>query len=314
MVKVETYKSEYPTSYFRLEPLESAGADSESPLLLFLPGNPGLVEYYIDYLQLVQAAFPQLEILCVSHAGFSTTHGEGPKELYPLSKQISHKLEVLRKEAFDGSGSKRQLLVMGHSVGSWILQRVILGVLDDSDLNSSYEVAFAGLITPTITDIAKSSNGRILKGLSERISRLPKLVGHLSFLISCLPSSVLEYLVGLKLGAASSGSLAATCKLVTSPSIVEQALSLASEEMRVIGADQSVNERFFGCKFEKWAYFAAADHWVADETRGLLMELYSENVDTELGAKGGITHSFCVSESKEFAEITISALEKAAVL
>lgn len=105
--------------------------------LLFVPGNPGLPSYYLDYLSTIHShplLRGQVEILAVGHVGHapwpSTFPSAGPQPT-SLKAQIEHKVRIVDRiremypRSEDAQGGEVQLVLCGHSVGSYLLLEVL---------------------------------------------------------------------------------------------------------------------------------------------------------------------------------------------
>lgn len=161
-------------------PSVSRGGSEPPTYLLFLPGNPGLIEYYRTFLSTLSALLDRrIDILGVSHAGFHTRQTAaraGAPGYWTLSEQITQKVQIVewlgrrcgssdgdRDE--DGDGERARVIIAGHSVGAFMALEV-LRVLGEQrkQRGSDQGVSVIGgiLLFPTVVDIAKSSSGRIL--------------------------------------------------------------------------------------------------------------------------------------------------------
>lgn len=97
---------------------------SEDPALhvLFIPGNPGIVTYYKDF---VESLYDQLggnaSITAVGHISHSRKDWENGR-FFSLQEQINHKVEFMRQEM---PSTRAPLLVVGHSIGSYISMEIL---------------------------------------------------------------------------------------------------------------------------------------------------------------------------------------------
>ncbi|ONH67005.1 Lipid droplet-associated hydrolase [Cyberlindnera fabianii] len=265
----------------------------KGPLLVFIPGNPGFINYYITYLDLLHADYPHFEILGISHAGFSSLHGPD-EEIYTLQDQIEHKIHVIKH--FIGGEEDREVLIFGHSVGCYILQRVI------DALKAKYTMY--GMITPTVVDIHRSKKGVMLSAITGMFESFYYYVGYAGSLVKSLPSNIRDTFIGLALKNAIPEAKDATSTLITEPGFIRQSLGLATEEMKTIRGDWQYQDHWFS-RPGIWAFFAENDHWVRDDTRLQLVKIMEESgKNAVVDINGDFTHSFCVSKSKEFAELT----------
>ncbi|KAK6462410.1 hypothetical protein DFJ63DRAFT_154391 [Scheffersomyces coipomensis] len=304
---------------------------TSNDLLILIPGNPGLVNFYICYLDLIQQQFPNFEILCISHAGCDPNSYELFK-FYGLKDQIVSKYEIIKKFVMDNEYStKYNLYFLSHSVGCYINQRMVKLLLDDMSLVSHVDIKYVGLICPTIKDISKSVSGvritklfnytpiiTVLSILSSVLTRLLSdnyLLGIIEHYHIIKKPALVDFVSQLNYTNSTLGAL----NIVSKSHIVKQVLTLACEEMKLINEEKDINDWFFhdlGSKVKVWVYFADSDHWVNDKTRDeLIKDYYDEdnhnNIRFELGkSDDGITHSFCIDKSVEFARITTNAIRR----
>lgn len=289
-------------------------------ILFFIPGNPGLVEYYITYLDLIHEKYPHFEIYCLSHAGYQTTdnYQYDNEEYYDINYQIDHKYKIIK----DLVDEESNIHFLGHSMGTFVMQKLIKKLIDD-DL----KVKFIGLICPTIVNLKDSDSGKKFQKLYRWLPII-KLGLLFSWFLSLFSENFIKYLFGSiifdepkvrdsKSEQSLKNSIDASFKLVTTPRIVRQALTLVVDELDMILQDDELNDWFFGLSKEGikiWTYFAFKDHWIHDNTRDYILSRYfdekNSNLLFELGDIDGITHSFCVNQSVEFAEITLNTMSQ----
>lgn len=249
-----------------------------------------------------------------------------------------------------------KLILMGHSVGAWIALEMIrcmqlekqqlerakpnisrnrgrsesvksnLGKGKEHWSNSECDVEAAMLLTPTIMDLPLSTSGRIAGPLLGNIHYLPELAR--------LGSTGMKWLVGEQwlrwLVSSVTGmqedegsGLDTTVNFLLSDRGVQQSLSLARDELRIIG-DDAWGEEVWATPDEEgrehgktdnvgladgprvkrprlYFLFAEKDHWVADETRKKILEKrrmgHRYVVDEE-----GLQHAWCLRQNKEVAD------------
>jgi pimeloyl-ACP methyl ester carboxylesterase len=163
-------------------------------LLVMLPGNPGLCEFYRPFLTHLFARLQSqhkdgttIEVYAPSMAGFAVTP-EGRKRQrswfrpYSLQEQIDymeHKVMEISLR-MEGQGVKPRIVLMGHSVGSYVLLELIRRHRErlehgtkGLDSEHAHEPNIVGGIClfPTVVNIGMSKKG---KGLT-RISKVPGL-------------------------------------------------------------------------------------------------------------------------------------------
>lgn len=268
-----------------------------------------------------------VSILGISHAGFYFQNGDevgNPAEGEPrkgvleekakytdwkslpqpwtLQQQSKMKAELLnwigewyRRQP---GGRKLKVLLAAHSMGAWVSMEMVksLGsndrLVDQEEwgIRSTVDVLGGTLMFPSIVDIAKSKNGRVVMPMLSLHRSVPHLCQlFASFLFHVVLSASLgRWLVGRFTGfsALSStsvsldGSLSttnealdATFSFLTAPGAVEQSLSMAREEMHMIKEDTWSDEIWgIGGELEWVLYFGQGDDWVCDESRDRLIK------------------------------------------
>lgn len=305
-------------------------------MLVFIPGNPGLIDYYTTYLELISEANPQFSVLAISHAGHQSSDDfvkagkQDMSHFYSIDFQIQHKFEILKREVLNGHN---ELHFLAHSVGGYVVQRVVKQLLEDPELAGRVRVKFVGLICPTIVDIAKSLSGVRLTRLVQMLPLVQLAIILITILQWILPDSVALWIIrsfiiarpasdDARLNESWSNAINGTMKIYKLRRIVQQTLLMAVEEMEVIHKDDAFNDWFFEelpktQNVRLWSFFAIKDHWVHDNTRDYILgryhDLESKSVRFEVGDvdndnSKAITHSFCIDQSVEFAAITCQAL------
>lgn len=268
---------------------------------------------------------------------------EGP--LYSLREQIeltTRRLETLvgllqrqrdseaRLSDYDPVKPCKVVLI-GHSVGAYIALEVLQShrarypspLVDHvSGCGEVLDITAAILLTPTILDIALSSNGKVLAPTLKYIPWFPLFASLAAQCVTkVLPTSWLAKLVKAVMGRHTlDEAVGSTISFLRSRNGVRQSLGMAADEMRDIGEDVW-GEEIWGVSdtgkkdFDEdgWTkvnnsselvfYFANQDHWVADQTR--------EQIISTRGGKEGIgrprmivaevdelVHGWCISHSR----------------
>ena len=160
---------------------------SKDVLIYLIPGNPGLIEYYREFLTGLAERLGQQEqdarymLTGRSLPGFelgTETPNSVRSPPYTLTEQVSnvHKQidaaaadarAKIARESVEPESRKLPVILIGHSVGAYVLLEIISrrqkvqqeGVQSDDDLN--YEIIGGINLFPTVVDIAKSKNGRM---------------------------------------------------------------------------------------------------------------------------------------------------------
>jgi pimeloyl-ACP methyl ester carboxylesterase len=165
----------------RSEQLHFPAEKKNSPIFLFIPGNPGAVQFYLPYLEeLYKLSNHSMHIYCIGHASHST---ETASELrYNLQQQTEQKIQYARYllEQYPTS----QIILAGHSVGAHICLEVMKTIPSSRLLKTL-------LLFPTVRNIASSSNGIMLTPV---FRYMREAVWFLVYLIFCIPHVVLRFI------------------------------------------------------------------------------------------------------------------------
>jgi hypothetical protein len=163
-------------------------------LLVMVPGNPGLIEFYRPFLSHLFARLQSqhkdgvtVEVYGLSMAGFAVSP-EGRKRQrswlkpYGLQEQINYMERKVMEvsERMERQGAKPRIVLMGHSVGSYVLlellrrhrKRLEAGKEEGEGENAGEPDIVGGIcLFPTVVNIGLSKKG---KGLS-KLSKAPIL-------------------------------------------------------------------------------------------------------------------------------------------
>ncbi|RPB05621.1 hypothetical protein L873DRAFT_1797326 [Choiromyces venosus 120613-1] len=286
------------TLYF---PSSNPDPNPADPYILFVPGNPGLIQYYTAYLSTL-SALTKLPILAVSHSGFcpgQTCARATVPGYWGLREQVGHKIEIIRWLAEERGWVR--VLLMGHSVGGYVFMEVIRGLKEvPREGVKGVEVVGGVGLFPTIVDIGKSPSGRLLTSILSYVPPLPIIAATTARALAFLPTAVLNtVLKAVTFQPPSAASVTGT--FLTTPGMVFQALELAREEMEVITED-AWEEEIWKCSDTSLVfYFGRNDHWVAEETREELLEARGAGVKMVV-CEDGLPHGFCISHGEVMAE------------
>ncbi|KAF2744441.1 hypothetical protein M011DRAFT_470578 [Sporormia fimetaria CBS 119925] len=279
--------------------------NTRSYILYFIPGNPGLIEYYREFLTHLFSLLQEVsrnssqqpldfEIYGRSLPGFETSaqekledasRGETEKPAhdppYSLAEQIETSEKTLKRivrEARKSGKRDVRVVVMGHSFGTYVCMELMRrlrarDVLDDED-----DVRIVGgvMLFPAIMNIAGSPQGvkATRFATSASFPRLAQAFVHL--LVALIPASVLSFFIRFGAPPHAAQVVAAFIK---SPTGVQQALYLLQHELREITLDKW-DEEIWGAAHKSTHrhprpvlrfLFAKKDHWVAQETRDELI-------------------------------------------
>ena len=149
---------------------------SQDYLIYFMPGNPGLVQYYEPFLSRLHGLLSTssttessgFHICGHSHKGFETTlDGKISKSPYPLD--LEQQIEAQEKRLYhhvrshrNRTGSSPKVILMGHSVGCYMLLELIRRhrtMIEEGE--EDFDLIGGILLFPTITHIAQSPLGMV---------------------------------------------------------------------------------------------------------------------------------------------------------
>ena len=232
------------------------------------------------------------------------------------------------------------VILLGHSVGAYIaleIARLVRHQRDGGGDGPAVDIRSLILLTPTVHNIRLSASGRIA---APALAYLPFLPGVAQAVVNGIsqfvPKAALRSTVAWLMGRDLDGEVVETIeKFLGSKKAVNQALSMAAEEMKEIG-DSHVNE-WLGQDEMLWLdanriaeaaslsserkqgapqiymLFAHEDHWVAEETRAEVINALSLTTGQQEDGKlqeqslipkvviekpGSIRHAWCLDENE----------------
>ncbi|RHZ49249.1 bifunctional triacylglycerol lipase/ester hydrolase [Aspergillus thermomutatus] len=305
----------------------SSISSSSRVTIFMISGNPGLIGYYHTFLSLLADRLGSrgAQIQSRSHACDFQIYGHSlggfeldqPEELdagkryLDLEEQICYvqgKLDGFLAGQ-GGAETKQKVILVGHSVGSYIAMEILRRHRERSDARAragadraDFDIVGGIMLFPTVVDIAKSPSGRKLTRLLYFIPQLALVVGFLARILAMLlPGDLLRGLIKHVMGSPPDSVVETTAAFIKSKRGVRQALHMAADEMRTITSDKwgddvwgvsTANEPLTRLVF----YFGRNDHWVAERTRDEIVELRGrvEGGPTMLVCEDGLPHAFCL--------------------
>ncbi|KAF8338272.1 uncharacterized protein EI90DRAFT_3042343 [Cantharellus anzutake] len=271
----------------------------EVTILIFVPGNPGLVQFYLPFLDAIRTRVPEIGILAKSHLGHSPRlnnkeepcgAGDISVSAAGLEVQVDSVIEVVDRvyEEYESilrsseEGAKLNIVLMGHSVGTWIITEVLKARPDVID--GSF------LLFPALCDLALTPNGRRLKLLFTPISAY--IFAALAFVLFSviLPPKITISLIKILFSQWPQHQQFVLRSLLRSPRAVFSSLKLARDEMRIIralagagissgeGVEERASKAAIGIQTTRdvlrvhakriWVYYAfEGDGWVDERER-----------------------------------------------
>ncbi|KAE8381371.1 hypothetical protein BDV26DRAFT_289432 [Aspergillus bertholletiae] len=308
---------------------------SLSPITIYMiSGNPGLIGYYHTFLSVLsdKLSTKSTDQTSKNHAfqihghslgGFELTKeaGSNPRRYYDLEEQIcfvQNKLDDFLTDSSNVSNgvpaAKPKVILIGHSVGSYIAMEILRRHRERSTSGASPSVDFdiigGVMLFPTVVDIAKSPSGQKLTRMLSFIPQLALVVGFLVRILTALvPSSLLRTLIRFYMGSPRDNMVDTTAAFLESGYGVQQALHMAADEMQTITSDKWSDD-VWGMSDVKdpvtklFFYFGRNDHWVAERTRDEVIELRGrkESGPKMVVCEEGLPHAFVLKHSDVVAQ------------
>ncbi|UKZ69772.1 uncharacterized protein TrAtP1_010776 [Trichoderma atroviride] len=306
-------------------------------LIYFICGNPGLVNFYVAFLDCLRGMLDAADegeggtaydIYGRNLLGFSDDDHEpfgetnGP---WDLDGQIEGIYEDVAArsvipddagaEGERGKGSRPYdfVVLMGHSVGAYISVEIMHRHMKDGAERAPHlNLRHGFLLFPTLTHIASSPSGRRvalltkMPGMEKNAHRIAKLI------LGCIPYVCVLWIVTHVMGFTAQ-TAEVTARWLKSRDGVWQAIYLGGSEMRTICEERWEEELWEAteddgrsgegeAKMPKFfLFYGRNDHWVANHLRDAFIERRrrEEGHTRILVDEGDIPHAFCVRE-REF--------------
>ncbi|TFK77268.1 hypothetical protein BDN72DRAFT_807915 [Pluteus cervinus] len=249
-------------------------------IILFVPGNPGLIEFYIPFLDAIHQHQhgEQLGILALSYMGHTPGFPDAGVDCLNLPSQVQGFIDAHDniRAAF---GQNIPMTLIGHSVGAWVATQVL------KQRTASNATAF--LLFPTLSHIAKTPNGLRLAhffspGPRQFISTLCHLAWFLPF-----------FLLSLLFRSWPKEQVVVLSKLIRSPSAALACLTMAHDEMRTILEPET--SMLVAHQERLYFFYAQQDDWIGNGRQEILLEFRDDEGKRVVIGDGPIPHAFCIS-------------------
>ncbi|XP_047353165.1 lipid droplet-associated hydrolase [Vespa velutina] len=276
---------------------ESFQQDDKKNVVIVIPGNPGIPQFYKDFIKSLNSKLPpKTPVWVIGHAG----HVQPPKDLainmpsdkewdkyYGLTAQIEHKIQFIRKYV----PSDAKIYLVGHSIGSWF----ILNLLKDEDISKKVEKCY--LLFPTIENMADTPNGRFLTNI---IFNMANLLIYFSWFFTLFPYYFKVFLLrvfGIFYGIPAKSINAVI--LFLQPHILKKVFRLADEEIKKV---KELDDNIIAQHANKlWLYYSVKDRWTRMSYYEN-MKAKHPNVETNL-CEHNLPHSFVLCHDKIMGKI-----------
>ncbi|KAH7368265.1 hypothetical protein B0T11DRAFT_276713 [Plectosphaerella cucumerina] len=295
-------------------------------LLYFIPGNPGLIGYYTDFLDALKQRLSWAEGHITvygrdldgfkddSHAPF--TRQSPPYNVEHQVRSIYSHLSSLRRTK-QANGQPQNpavpydlIVLAGHSVGSYLALEVFHRHLLDPSAAPHLNLHAGILLFPTVTHIGESPAGKRLSLLAAT-PILRSIYHHLirgflyfwpAWVLAIVVSRVMKF---------SANATRVTVNFLKSQDGVWQALHMGQDEMRVIGEEswdsalwemptQPSGPSHARASPKFFFLFGENDHWVSDHFRANFISAREKHIENGWAHvaidDSGLPHAFCVRE------------------
>lgn len=257
-------------------------APSPTMHILFIPGNPGVITFYKDFLEsLYERLDGKASITAIGHICHSSKDWEHGR-LFSLDDQINHKMDFISHELQNNS---TPLVLVAHSIGSHISMEIFKRVSDKI-------IYFIGLY-PFLALNTKSSKQTTIRKLAES-PILCSFVSSIVALLGLVPS-LSRFIVKKTLGNSwSDAAIDAACSHLVKYHTMRNVLFMAMTEFQKFS--QAPDWDFLREKSGQIAFlFGIDDHW---GPLSLFKEISKQAPAAALSIeKEGHDHAFCCTEA-----------------
>ncbi|XP_008243471.2 PREDICTED: lipid droplet-associated hydrolase isoform X2 [Prunus mume] len=259
-------------------------ADDPTLHVVVIPGNPGVVLFYKEFLQsLYELLGGTASVTAVGHISQTKKSWEHGR-LFSLQEQINHKMDVIKQEL---QNNEVPILLVGHSIGSYISVEMFK--------RSPEKVKYCIGLYPFLALNLQSRKQYIIGKIAE--SRILCVV--LSFIVALLgllPIRLLRLIVTTFLGKFwSATAVDAVCSHLVKYHTMRNVLFMAMTEFRKLS--ETPDWAFMRENQHKIAFlFGSDDHWGPLQ---MFEEISKQVPDAALSIeREGLTdHGFCCTEA-----------------
>lgn len=287
-------------------------------LIYFVPGNPGLIDFYTPFLPLLSSflqASPKLTPQATSYdiygrdlLGFSDSCE--PFNAQNLPFELEGQIEGIHKDVEEKGREYDFVIMMGHSVGAYIATEIMYRHLKS---RSPTILKHGVLLFPTLTHIALSPSGKRVTTL-RHIPHFETNFHIIARAVLTLFSSAFLTWFAQKILGFSEHAAQVVGRWLKSRDGVWQSIHLGLSEMEGIrgdiwgrelwevagdgdkGSEGSEKKTSVKRKAKFFALYAKSDHWVADHIRDdFIHNRKDSGMRVEID-ETGIPHAFCTRE------------------
>ncbi|XP_060196492.1 uncharacterized protein LOC132625893 isoform X2 [Lycium barbarum] len=251
--------------------------------VLFIPGNPGVVSFYVDFLEsLYDLLDGTASVTAISHVGHTEKNWEHGR-LFSLQEQTDHKMNFIEHELQD---AEVPIVLVGHSIGSYISLDIVKRLQG--------KVTYCIFLYPFIAVNTKSSTQAFIKKISASRTLCTGLSSIVAIL-GLLPAWISRILVKNSVGNSwCPSAVEALCTHVLKYHTVQNMLYMAMTEFEKLYEEPDWS--FMREKKSQMAFlFGSDDHW---GPLHLYEEISSKVPGAVVALEGGdYTHAFSCTDA-----------------
>ncbi|KAK6944092.1 Lipid droplet-associated hydrolase, partial [Dillenia turbinata] len=258
---------------------------SDDPKLhvLFVPGNPGVVAYYKDFIEsLYEMLGGSASITAIGHISHTKKNWDCGR-LFSLQDQIEHKMEFIKHELQNVEGP---IFLVGHSIGAYITIEMFK--------RSPEKVIYCICLYPFLAVNPESPWQSKIRNMAASPFMSAAISSFAAFL-GILPRCATKGIVMKHLGESSSATaLDVTCSYLLQYHTVRNVLFMALTEFEKLS--DAPDWEFMRLKQHQMAFlFGLDDHW---GPISMFKEIANQvpNINLYLEREGH-PHSFCCNEA-----------------
>ncbi|KAH7141242.1 hypothetical protein B0J13DRAFT_556470 [Dactylonectria estremocensis] len=298
-------------------------------LIYFVCGNPGLIEYYSDFLNNLRGFLQTSEVETAydiygrNLLGFSDDdhepfeQGNEPWDLNGQIEGIYDDVAAKRVRGGDGAAGKPYdfVVLTGHSVGSFISVEIFHRHMKSPTRAPHLNLKYGFLLFPTLTHIGQSPSGTRVEAV-RRVLPILDNVAHVGarLILNVFPKATLTWIVNRVMGFTPL-TAEVTARWLKSRDGVRQAIHLGLSELEMIREERWGEELWEVTEHDDgdgqatpkfFLFYGREDHWVANWARDEIIERRREHgkrggrTKIEV-AEGDIPHAFCTKVSSSLA-------------
>ncbi|KAF4948877.1 hypothetical protein FSARC_13618 [Fusarium sarcochroum] len=286
-------------------PSERSNGVKQKALIYYICGNPGLIEYYTDFLNLLRGLVNKIEKDTAYDIYGKNLFGFSDDDHEPFSSSnkpwdLDGQIEGIYGDVAARGEQHDFVILMGHSVGSYIAVEIFHRHMTDFSRAPDLKLRHGFLLFPTLTHIARSSNGVQFTMLRRLIPFLDTVASLLArVFLGLLSIASVTWIVQRLLGF-THASADVTARWLKSRDGVLQAVHLGLSELETI-CEEKWSEELWATSGEEngvprfFIFYTNNDHWVDDgERTGIIKR--REGRARIVVDKGDIPHAFCTRE------------------